>query len=65
MRDDSEKVLFQPSLQEALVNSSGMGRDVKQVSGMWNSTHKSFSSLYRLVDEWCSGVESKYLKHLN
>ena len=28
MRDDSAEILFQSFLQEALVSSSGMGRDV-------------------------------------
>ena len=31
MRDDSAEILFQSFLQEALVGSSGMGRDVQSL----------------------------------
>ena len=31
MRDDSAEILLQPFLQEALVSSSGMGKDVHSV----------------------------------
>ena len=39
MRDDSAEILFQSFLQEALVSSSGMGRDVRLESVEDNSEH--------------------------
>ena len=38
-RDDSAEILFRSFLQEALVSSSGMGRDVRLESVEDNSEH--------------------------
>ena len=35
MMDDSAEILFQSFLQEALVSSSGMGRDVHSLSAIF------------------------------
>ena len=37
MKDDSAEILFQSFLQEALVSSSGIGRDVHSL--MWSIQH--------------------------
>ena len=56
MRNDSAEILFQSFLQEALVSSSGMGRDVETYRSpspsAWNTSMRLLLSLRGCLEFW-------------
>ena len=49
MRDDSAEILFQSFLQEAFVDSSGMGRDVYFLTSSFKAVHIYVPSFVNLL----------------